>query len=172
MIYSEPLFNQISRFVSSIGFGFILCIVYLAVTFLRLCISDKKWAVITGDLLFGITGTVLSFFFMVIHNNGQVRLNLVVGQALGGVVLYAGFGRYFVKLLKKPALLIRKGCHLITMPIKLYILAFPKALRMLIRSLKEKNKTEKKIKKDKTKKTAKKFKIKSNYCKNTIEKSK
>lgn len=138
MIYSEPLFNQISRFVTSIGFGFIICILYLALVFLRTVISDRKWAIVTQDIVFGIITTVVSFFFMVIHNNGEVRWNLVLGEFLGAGVLYFTVGKYVMKFLEKFAKAIRRIASIILLPITLYIRAFPKVFMKVFNKIKSK----------------------------------
>lgn len=152
MTYSEPLFNQISRFVSSIGFGFVICVLYLVLVILRTVISDKKWAIITQDIIFGVLTTVLSFFFMVLYNNGEVRWNLVLGEALGGGVLYYTVGRHILSFMKKPTELLRRFIALSLTPLKLYISAFPKFFKGIFFKCKSafKNKEpKKKVKKNK-----------------------
>ncbi len=132
MTYSEPLFNQISRFVTSIGFGFFLCILYVAVVFLRMCISEKRWAIILQDLIFSFLATIISFFFMVLYNNGEVRLNLVTGQLIGGLVLYFTVGKYILLLLEKCAFVVRKILAMLLLPLKLYLKAFPSFFKSII----------------------------------------
>ncbi|MBQ8503646.1 MAG: spore cortex biosynthesis protein YabQ [Clostridia bacterium] len=160
MIYSEPLFNQVSRFITSIGFGFVICILYLAVVFMRMLVSDRKWAIIAQDIIFGITATVMSFFFMVLYNNGEVRWNLVFGEFIGAGVLYFTVGRYALSFLKKAAGIIRKITGLVLMPVVLYLKAFPSFFSGIIRSCKQKN--EKRVKKKNKKRK---------YSQNPLEKS-
>lgn len=124
MIYTEPLFNQISRFAVSVGFGFIICILYFAVFFVRKAISDKKGAVIVQDIAFGIIATILSFFYMVIYNNGEVRINLLIGEITGAVVFYFAVGKYTLVYFEKTAILIRKIISDILLPLNLYINSF------------------------------------------------
>ncbi len=136
MSYTEPLLNQVSRFLMSMGFGFILCVLYLAFSFLRMIMGEKKWMYIISDMLFGITATVLSFFFMIIYNNGQVRFNLVLGQMIGGIVLYFTIGRYLTKPIEAVSLTVRKAVRVFLMPAVLYLRSFPSFFIRLYNKLK------------------------------------
>ena len=151
MIYSEPLINQVSRFLTSIGFGFILCVIYIALKILFRVIGKGKASVMASDGVFVLSGSILSFFFMVIENNGQVRLNLVIGQLLGGLVMYFTVGRYILKLTYPVSdavgVIIRKLLY----PIKVYFKAFINVGKRLLSGLKSKNKQKNKNNKKKIK---------------------
>jgi len=147
MTYTEPLFNQISRFVTSVGFGFIICILYFVLFFIRKAISDKKCAVIIQDIIFGVTATVMSFFYMVIYNNGEVRFNLLIGEITGAVVLYFTVGKYIIIFLEKTAAVIRKIVESILLPLNLYFIAFRTFCKKAkINIIERKNKKQEKTK--------------------------
>ncbi len=143
MTYSEPLFNQISRFATSVGFGFVICILYYTVLFIRKIFSEKRCAVLIQDIFFGITATIMSFFYMIIYNNGEVRLNLLIGEITGAAVLYCISGKYIVPLIEKTALIIRKLVITVTLPARLYIKALSKLYKLPAKYIKE-NKNKKK----------------------------
>ncbi len=82
MSYSEPLANQIYRFVLALGFGVILGVIYELLVLIRTLISEKRWAVITQDITFAILSAFLSFLFMLVYNEGIVRLNLIFASFL------------------------------------------------------------------------------------------
>lgn len=124
MIYSEPLINQVSSFLTSVGFGFIVCFLYMAVKLLFRLVSSKKWAVMTGDAAFVLLASFASFFFMVISNNGIVRLNLITGQAFGGAVMYLTFGRYALKYLFKLCDVLHIVAANLLYPVRVYFMAF------------------------------------------------
>ncbi len=124
MIYSEPLINQISRFLSGIGFGFAVFALYMTIVFIRMIFGSGKIAFLIQDLVFGFLFTVSSFFFMIIHNNGEVRWNLVLAQLIGAAVLYFTIGKHLLKVLQKAADIIRKALKVLTTPLQLYLKAF------------------------------------------------
>ena len=99
MIYSEPLSNQISLFLDSVGMGFLLCGLYIAVKVLFRIFGKGRIAVMLSDGTFCILVAFVSFFYMIMKNSGTVRFNLAVGQLMGGLLLYFTFGRVIIKLL-------------------------------------------------------------------------
>lgn len=156
MTYTEPLFNQVSRFATSVGFGFIICILYFVLFFIRKVISDKKSAVIIQDVVFGITGTIMSFFYMVIYNNGEVRFNLLIGEVTGAAVLYLTAGKYIKSFLGKTAVLIRRIIGNILLPLRLYFNALISYFKKAKSGIKESKSKKRAVAKDDTEKEDKK----------------
>lgn len=162
----------------SMGFGFILCILYIIFSFFRMILGEKRWAYILTDILFGIIATVLSFFFMLIYNNGQVRFNLVIGQLTGGIVLYFTVGRYLLKPLGLLSLTVRKASGIIFLPLLLYLKSFPSFFKRIFNRMKEKKHTGSAAEKEnqselrqKRRKKRKNKKENKKYSENTLEKS-
>lgn len=152
MTYSEPLISQLNYFLLSLGFGVFIELWYICVMFIRKCISEKRCAVVVGDLIFTITVSVASFFFMVHYNNGQIRLNLIVGQLMSAVVLHFLFGSKILRLLNKPTQFVRRMIYFFTIPQKTYLNLFPIGIKK-IKNLKTagKRKTDKKVRKNRKK---------------------
>lgn len=101
MSYTEPLSNQIYRFILAVGFGIILGIIYEVIVLLRTIISRKKAAVITQDIIFSIIASILSFFFMLVYNEGVVRLNLIFAEGVGLYAFHLAFGCRFTLPIKR-----------------------------------------------------------------------
>lgn len=93
MNYTEPLSRQIYVFLQGLGFGVLLAVYYEAVVSVRRLISSRSGAVIFQDIFFSVTASVLSFFFMVIFNSGEVRLNIISAQLLGGLAFHFTLGK-------------------------------------------------------------------------------
>ncbi len=152
MTYTEPLINQISRFFTSIGFGFILCVLYIAVKALFRVFGKGKASVMASDGVFVVLVSIMSFFFMITANNGQVRLNLVMGQLIGGLVLYFSLGRYVLKLLYIISDVVNSVIKKLLYPVRVYFKAFGNGFKVLFNKLKG----LRKIKKEKSKSENKK----------------
>lgn len=118
MIYSGPLSDQIIVFIRCIGLGVLLGIIYEAFSLLRCFLSDKTRAYVICDIAFSLTATVISFFYMILYNNGRVRLNLVAAQIIGGVAFHYSVGRYLMKPLSFVAVKIRRGISAAFSPLK------------------------------------------------------
>ncbi len=71
-----------------------VCLIYIGVHSLFRAVFGKKRAIFFADIAFSVTATVVSFFFMVFYNNGQVRLHLFMGEALGFFVFMRTVGRH------------------------------------------------------------------------------
>lgn len=111
MSYSEPLINQIYRFVLSVGFGVIMSGFYEIISCIFLVFSDCKKSVFIRDVFFSVVFTVLSFFFMLVYNEGEIRVNLIFGQLLGLAVFHITFGKAiqvpFLKFTKRNKIKIK-----------------------------------------------------------------
>ncbi len=143
MTYTEPLANQISHFLDSVGMGFFLCTLYIAVKVIFRVFGKGKISVMLSDGIFCIFTAFISFFYMVMENNGTVRLNLALGQLLGGVLLYFSLGRLIMKILYLIADAINGVLRSVTYPLRC-VLKLP--LRHLKRHKKDKrNKRNKNV---------------------------
>ncbi len=148
MIYSEPLYNQISRFISSIGMGFLLCVLYIIVKVFFRVIGKGKVTVMVSDGVFCLITAFVSFFYMIMENNGNVRFNLVTGQLIGGLLLYFTVGRFIEKLLYMVADMINGLLRGITYPLKLLIKSVVKLPGTLVKAFAGKIKGRNKHRKD------------------------
>ncbi len=109
MTYSQPLSYQVSLFLSSVGFGFALGIYYDVIRAFFYSVSTKRRSVFVCDMIFGITGSVAAFFFMVLYCEGRVRLHLCVGILAGLAVFHLTVGKYIFKALGCLLSALKKG---------------------------------------------------------------
>lgn len=93
MSYSEPLVNQFYRFVLSVGFGVLMALFYEILSCVFLLLSGGKKAIFMRDILFSVVFTVMSFFFMLVYNEGEIRFNLIFGQLMGLAAFHITFGK-------------------------------------------------------------------------------
>ena len=143
MNYSEPLINQLSSFLSSVGFGFVICLLYMTVKAVFRLIGNKKRSVMAGDAVFSFIAANVSFFFMMINNDGLVRLNLIIGQGIGAAVMYFSFGRFVMKYIYGLCDVIRGIIANLLYPVRVYIRAFYNTAKKILSKNKEKSKTDK-----------------------------
>ena len=108
MSYVQSHSEQLIIFIRCIGLGVLLGLLYDAFSVLRSLLSDKMRAYVFCDIVFSLIATVISFFFMVLYNNGRVRFNLVAAQLMGGVAFHLSAGRHLIRPLSLAAEGIRK----------------------------------------------------------------
>ena len=93
MSYSEPLINQVYRFFLAVGFGVLMGVFYEAVNLLKTLPFLGRKTSLAFDFIFSVIYTVLSFFFMLVYNEGESRANLVLAQLAGVYVFHITFGK-------------------------------------------------------------------------------
>lgn len=125
MTYAEPLSNQILIFIRSIGPGVIIGILYDVIFSFFRTISNKRCVIITADIIFSVSATLISFFYMVIYNSGTVRLNMIIAQIVGAVAFHMTMGRYVAEMTTFISKIIGKTVAFIFTP---FILLYRKLL--------------------------------------------
>lgn len=147
MNYSEPLINQVTVFFRSVGAGIILGIIYDALCFIRMVIGERKSIYVTFDIIFSLTATLISFFFMVLYNTGQVRFNLMLGELLGGVAFHLSLGRYFLESAGKYIIKVRKFFGAVFSPLRKIFRKISDLINKKMQKLIKRGDEEKNIKK-------------------------
>ncbi len=98
MIYIQGLAEQTEIFFYSLGFGFLLGILYDIFRLVRLIISRSKGFTFFMDLLYFAVCSLLVFCFILAVDSGRVRLYAVTGEALGWLIYYFSFGAVAIRL--------------------------------------------------------------------------
>lgn len=92
MEYIQGLSAQTEIFLYSLGFGFLLGILYDVFRTLRMIISNAKSFVLFMDLLYFAVCAFLVFCFNMVVDSGQVRIYVALGEVLGWLIYYFSFG--------------------------------------------------------------------------------
>ena len=121
MSYSEPLINQVKVLFFSIGVGILLGLIYTLIQGSFRLLGKGRLSYFAADGLFVSAFFLLSFFFMVLYNNGRVRFHLIIGEGVGFWLFYYSTGRYIYAVFEKGAVIIRR---LIKVFLKPYIIIF------------------------------------------------
>jgi len=109
MEYLPSLADQTRLFLLSLGFGFVLGILYDLFRIIRLLTAKNGCAaLLVQDILYSLCCTALSFFFFLAVGDGAVRFYLLGGEILGWLVYYVSFGtvalrfsEWLVRLLRR-----------------------------------------------------------------------
>ena len=119
MRYAQPLSDQVLVFISSMGPGVLIGFIYDVIfSFLR-TFGNRRVLTIIADLLFALTATMISFFYMVVYNSGTVRLNIVIAQLMGAVAFHYSMGKYVEKTVSFIARILTKLINIILRPFEL-----------------------------------------------------
>ncbi|MBQ3136417.1 MAG: spore cortex biosynthesis protein YabQ [Clostridia bacterium] len=118
MNYSEPLISQITVFFRSLGCGILLGILYDATCIIRMIFGERKSVYVFFDTLFFLAASLISFFFMIIYNSGQIRLNLMIAEFFGAVAFHLSLGKYILGKYACQLSRIRKVFVFLTKPFR------------------------------------------------------
>ena len=97
MNYSEPLINQVVIFCRAVGCGIILGVLYDGVSLIRMVFGERRGIYIFFDTAYFIAASLVSFFFMVLYNSGQIRLNIMLAELFGAAAFHLALGKYILK---------------------------------------------------------------------------
>lgn len=91
-IYSLSIAEQTKGFLLSLGFGFLMGILYDLFRIIRICISKSKTIVLVFDLLYFVCLAFCSYIFFLVVNEGDIRAFLIVGEGIGFAIYYFSLG--------------------------------------------------------------------------------
>ena len=91
-IYSLSLADQTKGFLLSLGFGFLMGILYDLVRIVRISISKSKKLILIFDLLYCIFLGFCSYIFFLVVNEGDIRGFLLLGEGIGFAIYYFSLG--------------------------------------------------------------------------------
>ena len=88
---------QTRLFMMSLGFGFLLGVVYDLCRIARLTVTRGKAAVFFMDVFYFLSAGIAVFLFMLAFNGGEIRFYLLLGIVLGFLIYYFTFGAFVLK---------------------------------------------------------------------------
>ena len=98
MDYIQGLSAQTEIFLLSLGFGFLLGILYDIFRTLRLIISGSSGFTVFMDVLYFVMCGFLVFFFNLIVDDGKIRLYVLSGDLLGWLIYYFSLGEISIRI--------------------------------------------------------------------------
>ena len=100
--------DQLLNFFYAIILGGFVCGYYDILYFLRTTFKFNKILVFLTDILFWCSLAVITFTFLLVVSNGELRLYILVGILTGFLILRKIFSSLFRKVLKRNAIVISK----------------------------------------------------------------
>lgn len=98
MGYIQGMAEQTGVFFYSLGFGFLLGIVYDLFRTFRLIISRSAGFAFFADTLYFVLCGFLIFFFMLVTDKGRIRLYAAAGEILGWFIYYFSLGAVAIRI--------------------------------------------------------------------------
>ena len=144
-MYNVHQSEQTVIFLTSLGVGFLLGILYDVFRAIRLSLTKSRTATIIFDILYFFSFGFFSYIFILALNKGEIRSYIIIGEIIGAVFYYFSFGIVAIRLTDKFVAIIKKIKKIIftviSLPFKLLHRLFYKSFLKIKELLK---KTEKK----------------------------
>lgn len=129
MEYIQGLSAQTRIFFYSLGFGFLLGILYDVFRTVRTVISNSRGFVLFMDLLYFTVCAFLIFCFNMVVDSGHIRIYIALGELLGWLVYYFSFGAIAMKAGNAVSAFIKRLLKLIFKPFGIIIQKMRRKMR-------------------------------------------
>ncbi len=152
-MYNVHQSEQAVIFLTSLGVGFLLGILYDVFRAIRLSLTKSRTATIIFDMLYFFTFGFLSYIFILALNKGEIRSYIIIGEIIGALFYYFSFGIVAVKLTDTFVAVVKKikefVLNVISFPFKLlhrlFYKSFLKIKDFLKKTEKKSSKMQKKV---------------------------
>ena len=118
MEYIQGVSTQTTLFLYSLALGFALGVIYDIFRTARMFVPRVRWFVVAADVLYFALCGVISFFFVLVTDEGKLRSYTVLGIILGWCIWYFSFGMLAMKVSNAVVKGIKRFFALILKPIK------------------------------------------------------
>lgn len=135
-MYSVAQAEQLKIFLTSLGVGFLLGMLYDIFRFFRLSFSRFKAATVIIDTLYFLLFGFLSYIFILTVNKGEIRFYILLGEALGASFWYFAFAPVSFKITNAVVRFLKRTYWVVTYPFR----ALAKAISALNEKIKQKRK--------------------------------
>lgn len=152
-MYSVPQSEQLTIFISSLGLGFLLGMLYDILRALRLSLTKSKGAIVFFDILYFLLFGFCTFLFILALNKGEVRFYIIAGELIGAIFYYISFGIAVIKITDRAVKLLRRFYtflfKVVSAPFRLikkvFLALFGKISEVFIKTEKKSSKIRKKL---------------------------
>lgn len=107
-MYNVHQSEQTVIFLTSLGVGFLLGILYDVFRAIRLSLTKSRTATIIFDILYFFTFGFFSYIFILALNKGEIRSYIIIGEIIGAVFYYFSFGIVAIRLTDKFVAIIKR----------------------------------------------------------------
>lgn len=126
--------EQALEFLLSCLLGAVLGVLYDAFRILRAAIPHGRILTLLEDILFWALSAVITFFFLLLFSEGQVRLYILLGELLGFIVYYFTVGSLVIGASKW---IIRQVKRFLRFLYRLFIRPFVRPFSFIFRKFRQ-----------------------------------
>ena len=98
-MWEIDLADQITSFLLSLPLGIILSVAFFTLEALNIANGNSKIRIWISDILYFAAAGFVTFCYLLLRSNGEVRGYILVGEGIGFLIFKALFSKYYVKIL-------------------------------------------------------------------------
>ena len=98
-MWEISLADQIKSALQSLPLGIAPALVFFTVESFHTAFKSTKIRVFISDILFFIVAAFITFCFLLISSNGEIRGYILIGEGIGFFIFKALFSKYYIKFL-------------------------------------------------------------------------
>ena len=98
-MWEISLADQIISAIQSLPLGIALAILFFTFESFNIASKATKIRIFVSDIVFFIIAAFITFCFLLISSNGEIRGYILVGEGIGFLLFKAFFSKYYIKLL-------------------------------------------------------------------------
>lgn len=136
---------QLLGFIDAVLFGMTLCGIYDIFKAFRLSFEFSKIAIFIQDIIYFIFISIISFVFLLIFTNGEIRLYILLGFAIGFIISRFTVSRILLPVLKTVILFFKRIFSFVFIKIGLIFVFTEKIFNIIIKFLKNIKNSAKKL---------------------------
>lgn len=113
--------SQTLLFLTCIEIGIIMGMFYDLIRILRKIIPHPNWLIQIEDTLYWVSGALIGFAILYMHNYGQIRVFVFLGMLLGGIfylctfsIVFMKFATWLIDLIKQ---IVKYIIHIVSIPL-------------------------------------------------------
>lgn len=91
-------YNQLISFILSLCLGALFCLVYDVVRAIRRVCLNSFWAVTLGDILLWIFYAIITFIFLIVKTNGELRGYIFICEFFGFILFRVSCSKFVYKI--------------------------------------------------------------------------
>ena len=110
--------GQVQVFWYAVLLGLFSGFIYDVFRIIRLAFNSKRWSIFFQDILYFVIMALITFFFTIIFNNGEIRYYILAGQFIGWIAYYISVGRVVYKYSKSVLRFIKRVLGTLCYPLK------------------------------------------------------
>lgn len=139
--------TDVIKLFEAVLIGVVFSVIYDIIRGIRYELVKSKIFEFVADVLWFASFSLVTFIYIMIRNNGQMRVFFIIGELCGMILYFFTVSKFIVKGLRKLNCMLRKIMALLIIPIVKIVRELLRKIRIQVKYIIIKNKIKKHLEK-------------------------